>query len=68
MTTELGVDDDLAEEARRAGRHRTKRDAVNAALREYVRRRRQRRILKLFGTVDFDPGWDHKAERRSNAQ
>jgi hypothetical protein len=26
--------------------------------------RKQRRILKLFGTIDFDPEYDYKAERR----
>jgi hypothetical protein len=27
-------------------------------------RRRQRRIIKLFGTIDYDPAYDYKAERR----
>jgi Arc/MetJ family transcription regulator len=67
MTTEVRVDESLAEEARRAGRHRTTRQAVDAALRAYVRRRRQQRILRLFGTVEFDPRWDHKADRRSRS-
>jgi hypothetical protein len=25
-------------------------------------------ILKLFGTIDFDPAWDYKAERRCPAE
>ena len=34
------------------------------ALTEYVQRHCQLRILKSFGTVDFDPNYDYKAERR----
>lgn len=65
MATNLALDDNLIEEARKAGRHKTKREAVTAALDEYVRKRKQMRILDLFGTVTFDPAYDYKAERRS---
>jgi Arc/MetJ family transcription regulator len=64
MPTNLALDDRLIEEARRAGGHRTKKEAVNAALDEYVRRRKQMRILDAFGTIDFDRSYDYKAERR----
>jgi Arc/MetJ family transcription regulator len=64
MATNLALDDKLIEEARRAGHHKTKRDAVTAALAEYVRRRKQQRILEAFGTFEFDPAYDYKAERR----
>jgi Arc/MetJ family transcription regulator len=64
MATNLALDDALIEEARRTGGHRTKREAVTAALDEYVRRRKQQKILEQFGTVDFDPQYDYKAARR----
>jgi hypothetical protein len=64
MATNLALDDSLIEEARRAGGHKTKKEAVTAALSEYVKRRRQLRVLKLFGSFDFDPKYDYKAERR----
>jgi Arc/MetJ family transcription regulator len=64
MATNLALDDNLIEEARRAGNHKTKREAVTVALAEYVKHRKQLRILKAFGTIEFDPGYDHKAERR----
>jgi len=64
MATNLALDDQLIEEARRVGRHKTKREAVSAALAEYVKRRKQRRILDAFGTIDFDPKYDYKTERR----
>jgi Arc/MetJ family transcription regulator len=64
MATNLALDDRLIEAARRVGRHRTKKEAVTAALEEYVRHRRRLRVLDLFGTVDFDDDYDYKAERR----
>lgn len=66
MATNLALDDALIEQARVAGGHRTKKEAVTAALREYVRHRQQTDILRLFGTVAFDPDYDYKAERDRN--
>lgn len=64
MATNLALDDELIEAARRWGGHRTKKEAVTAALDEYVRRRKQQKIISQFGTFDFDPDYDYKAERR----
>jgi hypothetical protein len=64
MVTNRALDNKLIEQARRLGGHKTKREAVTAALSEYVQRRKQLGILKLFGTIDFDPKYDYKAERR----
>ena len=64
MATNLALDDRLIEQAQRAGKHKTKKEAVTAALSEYIRRRKQLRILESFGTVDFDPDYDYRAERR----
>jgi len=41
---------------------------VNAALAEYVKRHKQQRILDYFGTIDFDPSYDYKAERRRRSR
>ena len=64
MATNLALDDRLIEEARSIGGHRTKKEAVTAALQEYVQRRKQLEIVKLFGTIDYDPKYDYKAERQ----
>lgn len=63
MPTNLAIDDRLLEEARRCGGHRTKRATVDEALREYIDRRKRLAAIAGFGGVDFDPGWDAKAER-----
>jgi Arc/MetJ family transcription regulator len=64
MATNLALDDDLVEEAKRLGKHQSKRAAVNSALAEYVARRKRRRILGLFGKLPWDSRYDYKAERR----
>ncbi len=64
MATNLALDDRLIETAQRIGGHKTKKEAVTTALKEYVQYRRQLRILESAGTVDYDPDYDYKAERR----
>lgn len=63
MATNLAIDDKLIDEAKRIGRHKTKKEAVTAALDEYIRRRRQMKIVRLFGTIDYHEGYDYKKNR-----
>jgi hypothetical protein len=65
MATNLDLDDKLVAEAQKLGNHRTKKETVTAALDEYVRRRRQLEIVTLFGTIDYDPTYDYKKQRRT---
>ena len=64
MPTNLAIDPELLDAAHRIGGHRTKKATVTEALREYILRRKQQRILDLFGTVEFDPDFDYKRQRR----
>ena len=64
MATNLALDDTLIEQAKDLGGHKTKKDAVNAPLAEYIQRRKQLGIFKLAGSIDYDPDYDYKAERR----
>ncbi|MGA9671861.1 MAG: type II toxin-antitoxin system VapB family antitoxin [Terracidiphilus sp.] len=64
MATNLAIDDSLIDEARRIGHHKTKKEAVTAALDEYIRRRKQLEILDHFGTIDFDAAYDYKKMRQ----
>ena len=65
MATNLNLDDQLVGEAVKLSGLRTKREAVNEALREYVQRHRRLELVKYFGKVDFDPAWDYKKGRRT---
>ena len=64
MPTNLAIDDGLLEEALRIGGQRTKKATVTEALQEYIQHRKQRKILELFGTLEFDPKYDYKKQRR----
>lgn len=64
MATNLALDDKLIVEAQRIGKHKTKKDAVTAALEEYIRHQKRIQLIESFGTFDFDPAYDYKAERR----
>ena len=66
--TNLALDDRLVIQAQRVGKHKSKEEAINAALAEYVQRRKQVRILDYFGTIDSDPKHDYKAGRRRRSR
>lgn len=63
MPTNLAIDDALLSEAVREGGLKTKKATVNEALREFIQRRKQKKVIELFGTIDFDPAYDHKKGR-----
>jgi len=63
MPTNLAIDDKLIDQAQKLGRHKTKKDTVNAALEEYIRRRRQVALIPLFGAFEYDAKYDYKRER-----
>lgn len=64
MATNVELDPKLMREALRVGKHKTKREAIEAALREYVQRSKRLGIIEHFGTIDYDPSYDYKAARR----
>ena len=64
MATNLALDDRLLEEAVKIGGKTTKKAAVTEALEEYIARRKQARVADLFGTLDFDPKYNYKAQRK----
>lgn len=53
MATNLALDDKLIEEAVKLGKHKTKREAVNAALKAYIGRKQLSKMNKLIGTIDY---------------
>ncbi|NVM23324.1 MAG: type II toxin-antitoxin system VapB family antitoxin [Desulfobacterales bacterium] len=64
MATNLAIDNQLIEEARAIGGHRTKKAVVIEALEEYIQRRKQLEMLTLFGRIDYDPKYDYKRQRK----
>lgn len=64
MATNLAIDPDLLNHALAVSGVRTKKEAVTIALREFIARREQARIVDSFGTLDWDESYDYKADRR----
>ncbi|MDY0004178.1 MAG: type II toxin-antitoxin system VapB family antitoxin [Polyangia bacterium] len=63
MATNLSIDPDLLDRALEVSGERTKKAAVTRALEEFIARREQKRLLELFGSLEWDPGFDYKQER-----
>lgn len=63
MPTNLNIDDSLIEKAVILGKHKSKREAVNTALEQYVKLRKQMRIKDLFNSIDYDKSYNYKRQR-----
>ena len=63
MPTNLNIDDSLLEKAVVLGKHKSKKEAVNTALEEYIRLHKQMSIKDLFNKIDYDPKYDYKKQR-----
>ena len=63
MATNLALDDGLIEEAKMLGKHKTKKGAVTEALVEYIQRRKQVEILRLFNSIEYEADYDYKKQR-----
>ena len=63
MATNLAIDDNLIEEARVLGKHRTKKAVVTEALNDYIQRRKQTDILNVFSSISYDEDYDYKKQR-----
>lgn len=63
MATNLSIDPELLDRALEVSGERTKKAAVTKALREFIARRQQKRLLDLFGKLEWDGSFEYKAER-----
>ena len=68
MPTDLKLNDKLIEETVRLGHFKSKQEAVNSALAEFVQRRHRLRILDLAGKIEFHREWDYKKMRSGPPQ
>jgi hypothetical protein len=63
MATNLAINDQLLNNALEIGGFRSKKDTVNAALEEFIQRRKAEDVINLFGKIDFDDSYDYKKMR-----
>ncbi len=66
MATNLALDDRLIIEAQKLGGYKSKKEAVNQALKQYINHKKQLRTLKLFGQIEYDNAYDYKKQRRTS--
>ncbi len=66
MITPLQIDQSLLQEALALSNHPTATALIEAALREYIQRRKQLQILELFGTIDYEEDYKYKQQRQKN--
>ena len=63
MASNLAINDSLLNDAFLIGGCGSKKETVNTALQEFIQRRRSEELIKLFGTVEYDPDYDYKKLR-----
>lgn len=61
--TNIVLDDRLVARAMKLARVKTKREAVDVALRAFVSQRQKPGLVELFGRDLIDPAYDHKSAR-----
>jgi len=61
--TNLAINIDLLKGAHEIGGLVTEEETVNLALEEFIWKRKAQGIIDLFGTIDYDEGYDHKKAR-----
>jgi Arc/MetJ family transcription regulator len=65
VRTNIVLDDHLVGEAMRLSGIKTKKDVVNAALKDFVAVRSRKNLMDLRGKIRFADGYDYKETRRS---
>jgi hypothetical protein len=63
MATNLNIDPKLLDEAYSISGLKTKRETVNTALIEFIKKHKQKDIIKFFNTIEYDVKTDYKKIR-----
>ncbi len=65
METILQIDQTLLQEALALSNHPTANALIEAALREYIQRRKQLQVMELFGTIEYEEDYNYKQQRQT---
>lgn len=63
MRTNIVLDEKLVKEAMKLANVKTKREAVDVALRRFVQSGKRKRLLDLYGTGGVSKNYDYKKAR-----
>jgi hypothetical protein len=67
MLTNLAIDDRLIYEACELSDQQNANEVATKALQEYIQRRKQLKLLHLFGTVEYYDNYNPKEQRNFKA-
>ncbi len=63
IVTTLNLNDSLMKEAIKLGKFKSKEQAVNAALAEYIQFQKRRALVALAGKINYRSDYDYKKLR-----
>lgn len=63
MATNLAINESLLNKALELGGFKSKKDTVNAALEEFIRRRKAEDVISLFGKIEYASDYNYKDMR-----
>jgi hypothetical protein len=63
MATNLAINESLLDKALELGGFRSKKDTVNAALEEFIRRRKAEDVISMFGKIEYAADYNYKNMR-----
>lgn len=63
MTKSVAIDEILLKEAQQLGHHKNGKEAVIAALKEYIQRNKQMAVIELFGQIEYQEDYNYKTYR-----
>lgn len=64
MATNLALDPAILNEALSISGAKTKKEVVTMALKEFISRHKQKKLLDLFDKLEWDESYDYKKERQ----
>jgi Arc/MetJ family transcription regulator len=64
MRTTLSIDEELLDEAKAVSGAKTKKEAIEKALREFIRRKKAMKLLDLEGKIELSYTVEDLIERR----
>ena len=64
MLLQHEIDETLLQQALALSEIATENQLIEQALREYIQRRQQQKVMDLFGTIDYEEDYDYKEQRQ----
>jgi len=60
MRTTININDDLMDALQKRTKARTKTQAVEYAIREFLKKKEIEDLISLSGQIDIDPNWEEQ--------